>query len=116
MTAEEVPFGSLVRKAVAGVRLNPPSDRAAFSMDGPECEVVGHPVLLALSRKDFVGETLGLPVDERLEGTLAATAVAAWLGARVFRTHDVLATRRTLDMVAAVRGDAPPARAVRGLA
>ena len=76
----------------------------------------GHPVLLALSRKDFVGETLGLAVDERLEGTLAATAVAAWLGARVFRTHDVRATRRTLDMVAAVRGDAPPARAVRGLA
>ncbi len=77
---------------------------------------LGHPVLLALSRKDFVGETLGLPVDERLEGTLAATAVAAWLGARVFRTHDVRATRRTLDMVAAVRGDVPPVRAVRGLA
>jgi dihydropteroate synthase len=77
---------------------------------------LGHPVLLALSRKDFVGETLGLDVDERLEGTLAATAVAAWLGARVFRTHDVRATRRTLDMVAAVRGDRPPERAVRGLA
>ena len=55
------------------------------------------PVLMALSRKDFVGETLDLAVDERLEGTLAATAVAAWLGARVFRTHDVRATRRTLD-------------------
>ncbi len=77
---------------------------------------LGHPVLLALSRKDFVGETLGLDVDERLEGTLAATAVAAWLGARVFRTHDVRATRRTLDMVAAVRGDLPPVRVVRGLA
>jgi dihydropteroate synthase len=77
---------------------------------------LGYPVLMALSRKDFVGETLDLPVDERLEGTLAATAVAAWLGARVFRTHDVRATRRTLDMVAAIRGDAPPARAVRGLA
>lgn len=77
---------------------------------------LGYPVLMALSRKDFVGESLDLPVDERLEGTLAATAVAAWLGARVFRTHDVLATRRTLDMVAAIRGDTPPARAVRGLA
>ena len=77
---------------------------------------LGFPVLMALSRKDFVGESLALPVDERLEGTLAATAVAAWLGARVFRTHDVLATRRTLDMVAAIRGDLPPARAVRGLA
>jgi dihydropteroate synthase len=76
---------------------------------------LGHPVLMALSRKDFVGETLDLPADERLEGTLAATSVAAWLGARVFRVHDVRATRRTLDMVAAIRGDRAPARAVRGL-
>ncbi|CAN5406778.1 dihydropteroate synthase [soil metagenome] len=77
---------------------------------------LGHPVLVALSRKDFVGETLDLSPDERLEGTLAATSVAAWLGARVFRVHDVRASRRTLDMVAAIRGDAAPARAVRGLA
>ena len=45
-TAEEVPFGALVRKAVAGVRMQPPGDSASFSLDGPECEVVGHPVLL----------------------------------------------------------------------
>ncbi len=77
---------------------------------------LGFPVLMALSRKDFVGETLDLPPEERLEGTLAATAVAAWLGARVFRAHDVRATRRTLDMVATIRGDRPPARTVRGLA
>ncbi|MFI2753474.1 dihydropteroate synthase [Cellulomonas sp. P22] len=77
---------------------------------------LGFPTLMAFSRKDFVGETLGLPVEDRLEGTLAATSVAAWLGARVFRAHDVLATRRTLDMVAAIRGDLAPARAVRGLA
>jgi len=77
---------------------------------------LGHPVLMALSRKDFVGESLDLPAEERLEGTLAATSVAAWLGARVFRAHDVAATRRTLDMVATIRGDRPPARAVRGLA
>lgn len=77
---------------------------------------LGHPVLMALSRKDFVGETLDLAPEERLEGTLAATSVAAWLGARVFRTHDVRATRRTLDMVAAIRGDRAPERAVRGLA
>jgi dihydropteroate synthase len=77
---------------------------------------LGFPVLMAFSRKDFVGETLDLPAEERLEGTLAATAVAAWLGARVFRAHDVRATRRTLDMVATIRGDRPPARTVRGLA
>jgi dihydropteroate synthase len=77
---------------------------------------LGFPLLMALSRKDFVGETLGLPADERLEGTLAATAVAAWLGARVFRAHDVAATRRVLDLVAAVRDEQPPVAAVRGLA
>lgn len=75
---------------------------------------LGYPVLQAISRKDFVGETLDLPADERLEGTLAATAIAAWQGATVFRAHDVLATRRVLDMVASIRGDRPPARAERG--
>lgn len=81
-----------------------------------ELVALGYPVLMALSRKDFVGESLDLPVGERLEGTLAATAVAAWLGASVFRAHDVRATRRVVEMTAVLRGDAPPARAVRGLA
>ena len=81
-----------------------------------ELVALGYPVLMALSRKDFVGESLALPVDDRLEGTLAATAVAAWLGAGVFRAHDVRATRRVVEMVAVLRGDRPPARAVRGLA
>ena len=64
-------------------------------------------MLVALSNKDFVGETLDVPLEERLTGTLAATAVSAWLGARVFRAHDVAATRQTLDMVASIRGDRP---------
>lgn len=76
---------------------------------------LGFPVLQALSRKDFVGETLDLPPDDRLEGTLAATAVAAWLGATVFRAHDVRATRRVVDMVAAIRGDRPALVNVRGV-
>ncbi|MFT4110686.1 dihydropteroate synthase [Propionicimonas sp.] len=75
---------------------------------------LGFPVLQALSRKDFVGETLGLPVDGRLFGTLAATAVAGWLGTVVFRAHDVAATRQVVDMVASIRGDRPPLLAVRG--
>jgi dihydropteroate synthase len=76
----------------------------------------GWPVLVSMSRKDFVGETLGLPAQERLSGTLAATAVAAWLGAMVFRTHDVAATRQTLDMVGAIRETMPPRTPRRGLA
>ena len=75
---------------------------------------LGFPILQALSRKDFVGESLGLEADDRLEGTLASTAIAAWLGATVFRAHDVRATRRVVDMVAVIRGDRSPARAVRG--
>jgi dihydropteroate synthase len=76
----------------------------------------GWPVLMALSRKDFVGEVLDLLPDERLEGTLAATAVAAWQGARMFRTHDVAATLRVLRVVDAIRGDTEPVVNVRGLA
>jgi dihydropteroate synthase len=81
-----------------------------------ELVATGWPVLVALSRKDFIGETLDLPTEERLTGTLAATAVCAWLGARVFRAHDVAATRQALDMVESIRGTRPPARTTRGLA
>ncbi len=81
-----------------------------------ELVATGWPVLVSLSNKDFVGETLDLPVGERLEGTLAATAVSAWHGARVYRVHEVLPTRRVLDMVAAIKGLRPPERPVRGLA
>lgn len=76
----------------------------------------GWPVLMALSHKDFIGETLGVDLGGRLEGTLAATAVAAWHGARVFRAHDVIATRRVCDMVASIAGRRLPTRTVRGLA
>jgi len=55
-------------------------------------------------------------VDQRLVGTLATTAVSAWLGARVFRVHNVAQTRQTLDMVASIAGVRPPAVARRGLA
>lgn len=81
-----------------------------------EVVATGWPVLAAVSNKDFIGETLDLPVSDRLEGSLAAVAVAAWLGARVFRTHHVRATRRVVDMVASIRGVRPPAVARRGLA
>ncbi len=76
----------------------------------------GWPVLVALSNKDFVGETLAAAPADRLVGTLAATAICAWHGARVFRAHQVAQTRQTLDMVASIRGTRPPARATRGLA
>ncbi|UYM06177.1 dihydropteroate synthase [Solicola gregarius] len=74
------------------------------------------PVLVALSNKDFVGETLDVPRADRLAGTLAATVVSAMAGARVFRAHDVRETRQALDMVASIHGTRPPAVARRALA
>lgn len=74
------------------------------------------PVLVSLSNKDFVGETLDRPVKERLLGTLATTAVSAWLGAQVYRVHEVAETRQILDMVSSIAGHRPPAVARRGLA
>jgi len=81
-----------------------------------EMVATGWPVLVSLSNKDFVGETLDRPTQERLTGTLAATAICAWHGARVFRVHEVPETRQTLDMVASIRGVRPPAAATRALA
>jgi dihydropteroate synthase len=63
----------------------------------------GWPVLVAVSNKDFVGETLGLPARERGAGTIAALAISAWQGARIFRVHDVPAARRALRAAAWVR-------------
>jgi dihydropteroate synthase len=106
----------------AGILLDPTHDfgkTTAHSLELTrrldELVATGWPVLVAVSNKDFVGETLDLPVDGRLVGTLAATAIAAWHGARMFRTHQVAATRQLVDMVASIRGDRPPAAALRGL-
>ncbi len=81
-----------------------------------ELAATGWPVLVSLSNKDFIGESLGADVADRLPGTLAASAVSAWLGASVFRAHNVAETRAALDMVATIRGDREPSRVVRGLA
>lgn len=75
----------------------------------------GWPVLVSLSNKDFVGESLDLPVGSRLTGTLAATAVCALAGARIYRVHEVVETRQTVDMVNTIAGRRLPARAIRGL-
>ncbi|QSB04593.1 dihydropteroate synthase [Natronoglycomyces albus] len=80
-----------------------------------ELAATGWPVLVALSRKDFIGETLDLPPKERLFGTLGATAVSALNGARMFRAHDVRATRELLDMVATIQGSREPKAPMRSL-
>lgn len=114
-----------VQKGVprSGILIDPTHDFGKNTWHGlellrrvDEMVATGWPVLMALSNKDFIGETLGVSMADRIDGTLAATAVSAMAGARVFRAHEVARTRRTLEMVAAIQGTRPPARALRGLA
>jgi len=69
----------------------------------PTLRSVGRPVVVGVSRKSFIGTVLDLPVGERLEGSLAAAALAAWQGAHVVRAHDVGPTVRVVRMVQAIR-------------
>jgi dihydropteroate synthase len=63
---------------------------------------LGFPVLLGTSRKSFIGYTLNLPSDSRLEGSLAANAIGILRGASILRVHDVLETVRMAKMVDAI--------------
>jgi len=73
------------------------------------------PVLVAASRKDVVGESLDLPPDERLEGTLALVALSVAAGAAAVRVHDVRAAVRVTRMTETVLGRRDPAAPLRGL-
>jgi len=106
----------------AGILIDPTHDFGKNTWHGlellrrtDELVATGWPVLMALSHKDFVGETLNVAVDERLPGTLAATAIAAYAGAAVFRAHEVLQTRQVLEMVASIAGRRVPTALRRGL-
>lgn len=81
-----------------------------------ELVATGWPVLMALSNKDFVGETLDRAVGERVAGTLAATAWSAARGVAAFRVHEVAETLDVIRMTAAIQGHMPPINTVRGLA
>ena len=66
-----------------------------------KCEVIramGYPVLLGTSRKSMIGLTLNLPVNERVEGTLATTVVGIMKGIEFIRVHDVLENKRVAVM------------------
>lgn len=76
---------------------------------------LGHPTLVAVSNKDFIGETLGLPPGQRLPGTLATLAVCILLGARIIRVHDVAAAVSATRLTEAVLGLRPPATAQHNL-
>jgi len=63
---------------------------------------IGQPVLIGTSRKSVIGKVLDLPPEERLEGSVSSCVVALTKGASMFRVHDVLETRRALDLAHAI--------------
>jgi len=67
-----------------------------------ELKVLGRPILLGPSRKSFIGYTLDLPLDERVEGTAAAVAVGIANGADIVRVHDVKQMVRVARMTDAM--------------
>ena len=71
----------------------------------PRLAELGHPILLAVSRKDFVGALTGRPPRERLAGTLAAIGAGVDAGAAILRVHDVAATVDFLRVRAALAGE-----------
>jgi dihydropteroate synthase len=72
----------------------------------PELHALGRPVLLAVSRKDFIGAITGRPPRERLAGTLAAVEQGVAAGAHVLRVHDVAETAEFLAVRAVLAGEA----------
>ena len=67
-----------------------------------EIRALGYPILLGPSRKSFIGYTLDLPPDQRLEGTLAAIAIGIVKGADIVRVHDVAPGVRVARMADAI--------------
>ena len=74
-----------------------------------EVVALGLPTLVAVSRKDFVGETLDAAKGDRLEGSLAAAVVCVLKGARIVRMHDVAPTVAAMRMTEAILGWREPA-------
>lgn len=82
------------------------------SEPGPSLEILKHleefkslgcPILIGTSRKSFIGQVLDVTVSERLEGSLAAATIAVYNGANLIRAHDVLETKRVMEMSEAIR-------------
>ncbi|MCI2424580.1 dihydropteroate synthase [Candidatus Acetothermia bacterium] len=73
-----------------------------------EFRILDCPILIGLSRKSFIGRRLNLTEEERLEGTIAANAIAIANGADIIRVHDIQAGRRTADLAVKLRMVDPP--------
>ncbi len=81
----------------------------------PELAALGFPVLVALSNKDFIGETLDAPIDQRVDGSLTAAVFSVLQGAHIVRVHEVARTVAAMHMTMALLGWVEPRRNARGL-
>jgi dihydropteroate synthase len=68
-----------------------------------EFRILGKPILLGTSRKNFIGKLLNAEVNERLEGTLSSIAIGVLNGAHIIRCHDVLQAKRAIAVADAIR-------------
>ncbi|WP_329095124.1 dihydropteroate synthase [Actinomadura citrea] len=75
----------------------------------PEIAQIGYPMLVAVSNKDFIGETLKRDQQDRIEGTIATLVVSILSGARIVRVHDVTEAKQAVNMVESILGWRPPA-------
>ena len=70
----------------------------------PQICALGFPVLVGPSRKSFIGEALNLPINDRIEGTMASITASVINGARIVRVHDIQKTRRTVTITEKIMG------------
>jgi dihydropteroate synthase len=105
--AAGVPFGRILLDPGIGFGKTPEQNHSCiFNLD--RFLKFGAPILVGLSRKSFLGKILGVEVDRRLAGTLAADVIALMRGASVLRVHDVAENRDALAVFAALKVAASP--------
>ena len=105
--AAGVPFGRILLDPGIGFGKTPEQNHSCiWNLD--RFLSLRAPILLGLSRKSFLGRILGVEVDRRLPGTLAADTIALMRGASVLRVHDVAENRAALDVFAALKVAAAP--------
>ena len=103
-----VPFGRILLDPGVGFGKTPEQNHCCIWNLG-RFRRFGAPVLVGLSRKSFIGRIMGVEVDRRLPGTIAADTIALMQGASVLRVHDVAENRAALDIFNALSAAARPA-------
>jgi dihydropteroate synthase len=105
--AAGVPRGRIILDPGIGFAKTPGQNLEILARLG-ELRSLGCPLLLGASRKSVIAHVLSLPPDQRLEGTLATTALAVWHGVEFIRAHDVSANLRAARMAKAIHNARPP--------